>query len=98
MNIYVAEVMDSLANGTVAECETSLGRPCSHPGEHEPTIATRYVLTAESADDAARIVGTAHNVANEDVRVGRLGKYEPGIEGAHMAPLSIIGTWTIDPA
>jgi hypothetical protein len=62
--------------------------------------SARYIIRAESAQAAAVIVGEVELLPADSPRieVGRLGTYEPGIEGAGMAPMSIIGTWTIDPA
>lgn len=58
---------------------------------------TRYIVRAESARQAADIVGQVEYLPGDSPRleVGRLGTYEPGMEGAAMSPTSIIGTWTI---
>ena len=52
------------------------------------------------SEGAARIAAQSQwgtqNAPEDRVTVGRLGTYEPGIEGARMAPLAIIGTWQVD--
>lgn len=64
-------------------------------GEQE---RTRYIVVANDAPTAEAIVGAAHlpTTSVQHLRIGRLGTYEPGMEGAAMAPLSIIGTWEVD--